>query len=111
MTGFSDRCRSEAREGARGLVGCADESFVGYAAGDIRENRDPTNKVAGYTRSATAGSEAGREVAAAMIATESNIPESMQQIMWMEVSSSSKCGPRGYMVPIEVAGYLKLEGG
>lgn len=91
-------------------MGCADESFGGYAVGDIRENRDPTNKVAGYTRSATAGSEAGREAAAAMMATETNIPGSMQEIVWKEFSRSSKCGPDDMSYQLRWKGIWKLEG-
>ena len=50
-------------------MGCAEESLEGLAVGEIMEYRDPSNNVAGYTRRAAEGSDAGREVAAAMVAS------------------------------------------
>jgi hypothetical protein len=61
LTGFSDRCRSEARDGASGAVGW--EEFGCLAVGEIIENMDPSNSVTGYTRRAAEGSDAGRDVA------------------------------------------------
>jgi hypothetical protein len=64
LTGLSERYRSAAREGARGLAGC--EFREVFAVGEMIEYSDPSNSVAGYTRRAAGGRLAGREVAAAM---------------------------------------------
>ena len=50
------------------------------------ENKDPSNNVAGYTRSATAGSDAGREVTAAMTA-DSEVREEMKYVRKREFFS------------------------
>ena len=70
MTGLSDRCRSVARDGARGLAGCEEESDKSLgcrAVGEIAENKDPSSNVAGYTRRTVERRVTGRAVAVAMV--------------------------------------------
>lgn len=62
MGGLSDKCRSAAREGAKGpdgsewLVG---DFLVARAVGEMTENSDPSNRVTGYM-ARTTGEGAGR---------------------------------------------------
>jgi hypothetical protein len=70
LTGPSDRCRSAARDGARGFAGCGEEtdrSLEWRAVGDIVENRDPSNNVAGYMRRTAERRAGGRAVGVAMV--------------------------------------------
>ena len=54
MTGLSEMCRSAAREGAKAPDGDVPElPLDARAVGEIIENKDPTSKVIGYTRSTT----------------------------------------------------------
>jgi hypothetical protein len=70
LTGLSDRCRSVARDGARGLAGCGEEpdkSLEWRAVGEIAENKDPSNNVVGYMRRTVDRRVTGRAVAVAMV--------------------------------------------
>lgn len=70
MTGLSDRCRSVARDGARGLAGCGEEPdkcLECCAVGEIAEYKDPSNNVAGYMRRTVERRVTGRAVAVAMV--------------------------------------------
>lgn len=67
MTGLSDRCRSVARDGARGLAGCGGKSLEWCAVGEIVEYKDPSNNVAGYMRRTVERRVTGRAVAVAMV--------------------------------------------
>lgn len=74
MAGFSERCRSAAREGARGPDGsevwlCAGDALVARAVGEMTENSEPSSNVTGYT-ARTTGEGAERAAVAIVVVSE-----------------------------------------